>query len=232
MKINCSIADDLLPLYLEDACSEDSKAALEEHMKNCPACREKSARMKEPDFLPQEIKAEPGIPLAGYAKKVKRHRIRMGIFAILMSVLAACILSMLLLTVKDLHAQSEPLVHGVEAGVYNLTAGDLETTGAEVGDYILFTNNAQIKVSLQAESNAEGTFQLWNVKNEQEPILYGTITPGENTCTFTGLSAANRYRVTCSGAEQAVITVSEGREIGFWSSFKHVLREIGEMIRN
>ena len=32
MKLNCNIVDDLLPLYLEDICSEDSKAALEKHL--------------------------------------------------------------------------------------------------------------------------------------------------------------------------------------------------------
>ena len=30
MKISCEIAEDLLPLYLEDTCSKDSRAALEE----------------------------------------------------------------------------------------------------------------------------------------------------------------------------------------------------------
>ena len=46
MKLNCSIVDDLLPLYLENDCSEDSKVALEEHLKQCPACSEKLERMK------------------------------------------------------------------------------------------------------------------------------------------------------------------------------------------
>ena len=30
MNLNCGIAEDLLPLYLEDGCSQDSRAALEE----------------------------------------------------------------------------------------------------------------------------------------------------------------------------------------------------------
>ena len=44
MNITCEMAEDLLPLYLEDACSADSRAALEAHLRTCPACREKRER--------------------------------------------------------------------------------------------------------------------------------------------------------------------------------------------
>ena len=45
MNISCKIAEDLLPLYLDNSCSEDSQAALEEHLKDCPSCRMKLNRM-------------------------------------------------------------------------------------------------------------------------------------------------------------------------------------------
>ena len=32
MKIHCNIAKDLMPLYIDDALSEESKAAVEEHL--------------------------------------------------------------------------------------------------------------------------------------------------------------------------------------------------------
>ena len=46
MNISCKIAEDLLPLYLDNSCSEDSRAALEEHLKDCPSCRMKLNRMQ------------------------------------------------------------------------------------------------------------------------------------------------------------------------------------------
>lgn len=39
MSFICSVVEDLLPLYLEDMCSDDSKAAIEKHLQECPACR-------------------------------------------------------------------------------------------------------------------------------------------------------------------------------------------------
>ena len=39
MNMNCRIADDLLPLYVDGVCSPDSRALLEEHLRTCPACR-------------------------------------------------------------------------------------------------------------------------------------------------------------------------------------------------
>ena len=45
MNMNCRIADDLLPLYVDGVCSPDSRALLEEHLRTCPACREKLKRM-------------------------------------------------------------------------------------------------------------------------------------------------------------------------------------------
>lgn len=39
MKINCEMAQDLLPLYEDGVCSETSKAAVEEHLSECESCR-------------------------------------------------------------------------------------------------------------------------------------------------------------------------------------------------
>ena len=39
MKINCEMAQDLLPLYEDGVCSETSKAAVVEHLSECESCR-------------------------------------------------------------------------------------------------------------------------------------------------------------------------------------------------
>lgn len=39
MKISCEVIQDLLPLYQDKVCSEDSKALIEEHLAGCAACR-------------------------------------------------------------------------------------------------------------------------------------------------------------------------------------------------
>lgn len=39
MKLPCELIRDLLPLYEDDACSQSSRAIVEEHLQNCESCR-------------------------------------------------------------------------------------------------------------------------------------------------------------------------------------------------
>ena len=227
MKFRCSIIDDLLPLYLEDMCSEDTKAAIEEHLQECPACQEKLARMKNSDIIPQVKKQESRFPIADYAKKVKRYRIRVGLLVAFISMMAACILALCLLTISDMRRQANPSIINVEAEVYNLTAAELETTTAEVGKYVLYTNTQRIQVSIQKNVDFDGEIILWNATNKDDPVEigYGHVDLGDNTCVFANLSAAQRYMVTCDGGEQIAITISDGRIVSFWNSLMNVFNE-------
>ena len=232
MNLNCSIVDDLLPLYLEDICSEDSKVTLKEHLQECSDCREKLARMRNSDIISQAGKQEGKFPIADYAKKVKRHRIRVGILVTLISMLAACILSLCFLTISDMHKQANPTVFDIEEGVYNLTAADLETTAAEVGEYILYTNNERIKVSIQEVVSLDGELLLWDATDKNTPYVigYGNVDSITNTCIFTNLSSSQRYKVTCDGDEEISITVSEGRDVSFQSSLRNILGELFNLV--
>ncbi len=50
MKTDCEVIRDLLPLYADDACSEQSRALVEEHLDECPACGEMLQRLKEDEI--------------------------------------------------------------------------------------------------------------------------------------------------------------------------------------
>ena len=57
--MNCEIVRDLLPLYEDGLCSEESRGAVEEHLKTCEACRK---------LLPEgpaEAGQEPAAPGGG-----------------------------------------------------------------------------------------------------------------------------------------------------------------------
>ena len=55
--MNCKIVQDLLPLYHDGVCSEESRAAVEEHLAGCESCRQQLTDMDAP--LPAaEKKAE------------------------------------------------------------------------------------------------------------------------------------------------------------------------------
>ena len=228
MKLSCSMAEDLLPLYLEESCSQDSRLALEEHLHMCPACREKLKRMKNDGLCPPAGKSASEVHVRGYAEKIRRRRLRMGMLAMLGSLLCAGILALCFLAVKDMRAQANPMVYAVEEGVYNLTAGDLETTSAEVGTYRFFTNYTQIQVRCVDGAVPEGELTLWDATDSGDPweIQYGHLDPDTESCVFTGLTAQRRYQVTWEGSEDVDLVVSEGRTVSFFRSLRHVVWEL------
>lgn len=64
MKYPCGLIQDLLPLYVEDMASGESKAAVEEHLQECTSCQKVLESLRKPEKVPQpEI-----VPL----RKVKR----------------------------------------------------------------------------------------------------------------------------------------------------------------
>ncbi|MDE7114651.1 MAG: zf-HC2 domain-containing protein, partial [Acetatifactor sp.] len=54
---NCNIVRDLLPLYLEELCSEDSRSYVEAHLAQCEACRDSCALLKRTDLTADAAEA-------------------------------------------------------------------------------------------------------------------------------------------------------------------------------
>ncbi len=46
--MNCEIIKDLIPLYVDGCCSEESEGAVEEHLKGCSECKKLFEEMKKP----------------------------------------------------------------------------------------------------------------------------------------------------------------------------------------
>lgn len=232
MNYNCGIIDDLLPLYVDGACSDESKDAIEAHLASCKACREKLERMQTETVVSETVKSSGEITVAKYAKKVKKHRIKLAVGAVAISVIAACVLSLVFLTIKDMHDQANPVIHEVETGTYNLTSNDLEVAVADVDDYIFFTNNEKIEVSVDKDTTYSGEVLLWNADDPNNPvtILYGRITPEESSFTFSHLSSAHRYMITCDGTEDLMLTITDGRNVSFFGSMKNVFETMFEML--
>lgn len=46
-KISCNVIGDLLPLYCDDVCSQDSRRIVEEHLRDCPECAALYEKMKQ-----------------------------------------------------------------------------------------------------------------------------------------------------------------------------------------
>ena len=225
MKISCEIAADLMPLYQDDGCSEDSRAALEEHLRTCPSCRARLNRMRS-DLAGGSSMEKPVPDLAAYAKKVRHHRLRMAILTFAAVLMLSALGALCWLTIRDMVQQASPPVFEIEPGTCNLTAGSLETSVEEIGQAVFYTNNAQIKVEEEKNGSFQGTVMLWDTKYESSFIQTGYVSEKTPECIFTNLSSACRYQISCEGLDGAKLTISEGRTVSFWQSLRTVLRQI------
>lgn len=84
MKLSCQIVQDLLPLYLDEVCSEESRRAVEGHLRECEACRERVERTQElPALALQPEPPEAEQVAVRSLKRVRRRWLRSLIAALL-----------------------------------------------------------------------------------------------------------------------------------------------------
>ena len=90
MKITCNIIEDLLPLYVDDMVSEDSRKLVEEHLKGCPACRKMQEEMMRENRLTAGIKDGNSVQInkteAESLKKIRRRIRKKRILSVILAV--------------------------------------------------------------------------------------------------------------------------------------------------
>ena len=74
-KITCDIVRDLMPLYVDDVCSDDSRKLIEDHINHCSKCQNELAAMKDPIECPPL--SEVGDSKTPFSKIRKKVRIKM-----------------------------------------------------------------------------------------------------------------------------------------------------------
>ena len=72
MKLSCEIIKDLLPLYCDSICSEETKAAVEEHLTDCVPCSEELKKMKSDMPVVLLKKREGGFIIGRYKANLIR----------------------------------------------------------------------------------------------------------------------------------------------------------------
>lgn len=88
-KMKCEVVQDLLPLYVDGACTEGSKTLVEEHIKTCSGCRRLLEEMGAPlPLLPVREPTETEQVLRHTAKKLRQNTKR---------VIAVCLAALLLI---------------------------------------------------------------------------------------------------------------------------------------
>ena len=78
MSLTCGIIKDLLPLYAENLCGDESREAVEAHLSECESCRSSLEEMRKTESAsPLEA-----LPLRSISQKIKRKQIRLVALAI------------------------------------------------------------------------------------------------------------------------------------------------------
>ena len=77
MKTQCEVVRDLLPLYTDEVCSETSRELVEEHLQECPACRNLLDQLRETE-LEDDLGAEKDTVIQYAVKRFKRRSAAVG----------------------------------------------------------------------------------------------------------------------------------------------------------
>lgn len=99
MSMNCNIIRDLMPLYLDETLSNESRTAVEEHIEECPECRKMLEQMKceELDEAadPGKDPADAASPLKAIKQKLRNRRIVVALItAVVVAGIAAAVFVM------------------------------------------------------------------------------------------------------------------------------------------
>ena len=80
MKENCEVIRDLIPLYVDDVCSAESKKMVENHLKNCNECKEILETIKKDEKSKNSIEKET---MTSFYKKIKKSKIKTVIISLI-----------------------------------------------------------------------------------------------------------------------------------------------------
>ena len=75
----CNLFDDLVPLYIDDVCSDDGRKIVEKHMQQCSDCKAKHDVMTSESLLDQEA-IELNLKAHDALKRVQRRKMARNLF--------------------------------------------------------------------------------------------------------------------------------------------------------
>ncbi len=77
MKFHCDMIRDLLPLYADDACSEESRRVVDEHLAECPACTDVLRRLQDKD-IEENLTSERSAVIEYGARRFRKRSAAVG----------------------------------------------------------------------------------------------------------------------------------------------------------
>lgn len=81
-KIKCTIIQDVLPLYIDEVVSQDTKEMVDEHLQSCDKCQKEYESMKQDLYIPVENKDSL---FNNISKKWRKKKVIVSIISILVT---------------------------------------------------------------------------------------------------------------------------------------------------
>ncbi len=149
MKYDCSLIQDIVSLYKDNALSENSRRIVEEHLAECGACRalyKGYAEEAEPSESTEEISAAA---VQTYSKKIKRRR----------TALVCCVLAVLLYLSAAFCSYvyldtANPIAAGV--GLLRVMVFDSEPVEIQKNPRVVIARPERFQAAFEAYVAAEG----------------------------------------------------------------------------
>ena len=226
MKISCEVAEDLLPLFVENSCSDDSKKLLDTHLKMCPVCKKKYERMKNNDFFVDTVdETDKEIELLSYAKKIRCRRMILSFLIPLMILFVGFASSITYEACKLMLSQDAKPIVNFDKEVYNLATKDIECNIDEITQYDLYAPTSRIVVSLQSENFTDGSIvKLYKNEDVKEEVMIAEVSQRKSECIFRNLIPGISYSIKIEGVKNGTVVVSE--TLSFRQAVALVLKDI------
>lgn len=122
--LNCNIIKDLLPSYMENICSQETKNAVEMHLSVCSKCKATVEMMRETDIVSEDTERIE----IDYMKKLKRHFIKKGSLGGI--VMSSFVLLGLVVTIRDFTLYPPTLYYIILALLLIATKALVPSTGS------------------------------------------------------------------------------------------------------
>ena len=216
MKISCNIIKDILPLYVEDLASEETRKIVEDHMDECNDCKNELEEMKSSNIPLMDTDTRP---LEKIRSKMRRKKLQTIIFTTMIILLVAIIMMAFLTAPEYINdASSVSIVENSDGTVVayfdeRVTGFDINKYGSEYSitsyDSIWSRNFGKSKannVVLNSEGENVETVFYFHTDGPLDKLIYGK-NPYENGGQLTLPRLALSYYLTLAMGFAAICGV-------------------------
>ena len=188
MTYPCGIIRDLLPLYIDDVCNEESKQAVENHLSECEKCRNYYEAMKSTDdFCDVKIDNSEDMKMANSLKNVKNKILKKRIITSFISVVV--VIAIIFGTISILKNIECDIVYDENITIidtipeqYKSVQGEKYLSAQIIGHSILYATQKRVEIKNGDDAEVRIYFCTSTTKWEdlianEKTISYHLLTP-------------------------------------------------------